>query len=164
MKEKEGATAVRGLMGDIGDVAVLGWVETAKDGSEQWSDEALAHFRDLIISRREVAVQSIEAMRDRLRSLSEQASEDTAFSFHMADAGTNAMDREKTYLQLARQQKYVKSLDRALERIRRGTYGICVQTGRPIPAERLLAVPTTTQCIEAKMASINGGAHPQRAL
>ncbi len=69
----------------------------------------------------------------------------------MADAGTDAMEREKLYLMMARQQKFVGYLDRALERIENKTYGICKVTGNPISKERLEAVPHTEISIEAKL-------------
>jgi len=68
----------------------------------------------------------------------------------MADAGTDAMEREKLYLMIARQQKFMGYLERALERIANKTYGLCKVTGQPIPKGRLEAVPHTEISIEAK--------------
>lgn len=116
-----------------------------------FSDEELEHFKKLILQRRENAVEDIDRMRAQLRDAREQAENDTAYSFHMADAGTDAMEREKLYLMIARQQKYVGYLDRALERIKNKTYGICKVTGKPISKERLEAVPHTEISIEAKL-------------
>jgi len=47
--------------------------------------------------------------------------------------------------------KYITNLENALVRIKNGTYGICSVTGKLISKERLIAVPHTTQSIEAKM-------------
>ena len=115
------------------------------------SDEELAHFKGLILQRRESAQEDIQHMRDALANSREQAEVDTAYSFHMADAGTDAMQREKVYLMIARQQKYVGYLDRALDRIENKTYGICKVTGKPIAKERLEAVPHTEISIESKL-------------
>lgn len=115
-----------------------------------FSDEELEHFKNLILERRRTATEDIERMRMQLKDSREQAENDTAYSFHMADAGTDAMEREKLYLMIARQQKYVGYLDRALERIKEKTYGICKVTGKPISKERLEAVPHTEISIEAK--------------
>jgi RNA polymerase-binding transcription factor DksA len=52
----------------------------------------------------------------------------------------------------ARQQKFINNLENALIRIKNGTYGICVDTGKLISKERLRAVPHTMHCIEAKLA------------
>jgi DnaK suppressor protein len=116
-----------------------------------FSDEELEYFRQLILERRKAAVEDIDRMRSQLEDAREQAENDTAYSFHMADAGTDAMEREKLYLMVARQQKYVGYLDRALERIKNKTYGICKVTGKPISKERLEAVPHTEISIEAKL-------------
>lgn len=116
-----------------------------------FSDDELEYFRQLILGRRREAVEDIERMRAQLEDAREQWENDTAYSFHMADAGTDAMEREKLYLMIARQQKYVGYLDRALDRIKNKTYGICKVTGKPISKERLEAVPHTEISIEAKL-------------
>ncbi len=116
-----------------------------------FSDEELEYFRNLILDRRREAVEDIDRMRAQLEDAREQSENDTAYSFHMADAGTDAMEREKLYLMIARQQKYVGYLDRALERIKNKTYGICKVTGKPISKARLEAVPHTEISIEAKL-------------
>ena len=116
-----------------------------------FSEKELNHFNELILKRRIAAIEDIDRLRDQLQDAREQAENDTAYSFHMADAGTDAMEREKLYLMIARQQKYVGYLDRALERIKNKTYGICKITGKPIAKERLEAVPHTEISIEAKL-------------
>ncbi len=121
-------------------------------GKNTWfADEDFEHFEGILLERRQEAVDDIERMRSQLEDAREQAENDTAYSFHMADAGTDAMEREKLYLMIARQQKYVGYLDRALERIKSRTYGICKVTGKPISRERLEAVPHTEISIEAKL-------------
>ena len=116
-----------------------------------FTEKELAHFQSLIIEKRDAAQEDIERMRNQLADAREQAENDTAYSFHMADAGTDAMEREKLYLMIARQQKYIGYLDRALERIENRTYGICKVTGKPISRDRLEAVPHTEISIEAKL-------------
>ncbi len=120
------------------------------DKKTPFSDEELNHYRQLLLDKREKASDDIDRMRAQVEDSREQAENDTAYSFHMADAGTDAMEREKLYLMIARQQKYVGYLDRGLARIENGTYGICKVTGQPISKERLEAVPHTEISIEAK--------------
>lgn len=115
-----------------------------------FADDDFEHFKGIILARRMEAVEDIDRMRTQLDDVREQAENDTAYSFHMADAGTDAMEREKLYLMLARQKKYVGYLDRALERIKNRTYGICRVTGKAISRERLEAVPHTEMSIEGK--------------
>lgn len=127
--------------------------KTAADApATPFKDAELAHFKDLIITKRDKASEDVDRMRSQLADAREQAENDTAYSFHMADAGTDAMEREKLYLMIAREQKYIGYLDRALERIENKTYGICKVTGNPISKERLEAVPHTEISIEAKLA------------
>lgn len=117
-----------------------------------FKDADLDHFKQLIESKRDKASEDVERMRAQLKDAREQAENDTAYSFHMADAGTDAMEREKLYLMIAREQKYIGYLDRALDRIENKTYGVCKVTGNPISKERLEAVPHTEISIEAKLA------------
>lgn len=117
-----------------------------------FNDAELDYFKDLILDKRQKAVEDVDRMRAQLADAREQAENDTAYSFHMADAGTDAMEREKLYLMIAREQKYVGYLERALERIQNKTYGVCKVTGNAISKERLEAVPHTEISIEAKLA------------
>jgi RNA polymerase-binding protein DksA len=94
----------------------------------------------------------MEYLKGVLNSTNQEASGDhSAYSFHMADQGTDAMEREKAFLFISRDEKYLKQIDAALERVDNGTYGICRVTGKDIAKERLEAVPTTTISYEAKV-------------
>ncbi|MFT5142465.1 MAG: DnaK suppressor protein [Rhodothermales bacterium] len=120
-------------------------------GVVAYSAADLEHFRLLIEGKKKSAMADITQMREQMADSRDHAEDDTAYSFHMADAGTDAMEREKLYLMLARQQKYVGYLDRALDRVQAGTYGICKVTGGLISRERLEAVPHTEISIAAKL-------------
>jgi len=117
-----------------------------------FSSKELESFKELIFEKRNAAKSDVERMREEVASRGEHASEDSAYSYHMADAGTDAMEREKKFMMIARQQKYIGYLDRALERIENKSYGICKITGDPISRERLRAVPHTEISISAKKA------------
>lgn len=125
--------------------------EAVEEATTPFSEKELEHFQSLVLGKRSSAQEDVERMRSQLEDAREQSENDTAYSFHMADAGTDAMEREKLYLMIARQQKYIGYLDRALERIENGTYGICKVTGNAISKERLEAVPHTEISIEAKL-------------
>ena len=124
--------------------------DTAKLKKSPFSAKDLAFFKDMILHKRRDAQEDIDRMRGLLDDSREDAANDSAYSFHMADAGTDAMEREKLYLMIARQQKYVGYLNRALDRIEDKTYGICKISGKAISKERLMAVPHTEISIEAK--------------
>ena len=127
--------------------------EQAPDETERktpFSDDELEHFKELLLQRRKEAKEEVKQMREQVDEAKEQSGDNTAYGLHMADAGTDAMEREKLHLMIARQQKYIGYLERALERIENKTYGVCKVTGKPISKERLEAVPHTEISIEAK--------------
>lgn len=116
-----------------------------------YNDEELEYFRDIIIKKRDEAEQELESLQNSLRDSMENANDESAYSFHMADAGTDAQEREKTYMLYNRTRKFVRYLDDALKRIDNKTYGVCKVTGKKISKGRLEAVPHTQLSIEAKL-------------
>lgn len=116
-----------------------------------YSDEELEYFREIIIKKRDEAEQELESLQNALRESMENASDESAYSFHMADAGTDAQEREKTYMLYNRTRKFIRYLDDALKRIDNKTYGVCKVTGKKISKGRLEAVPHTQLSIEAKL-------------
>ncbi len=116
-----------------------------------FNDEELEYFRGIILKKREEAVSDLEMLQQSLKDSTENTSDESAYSFHMADAGTDAQEREKTYMLFNRTRKFIKYLDDALKRIDNKTYGVCKVTGKPISKGRLEAVPHTQISIEAKL-------------
>ncbi len=125
-----------------------------KDKGERvtpYSDEELEYFRTIIMKKREDAEKDLNILMDALKESTENSSDESAYSFHMADAGTDAQEREKTYMLYNRTRKFIKYLDDALARINNKTYGVCKVTGKKISKGRLEAVPHTQISIEAKL-------------
>lgn len=116
-----------------------------------YSDEELEYFRKIILSKLEEAENEMETLQRTLRDSMENANDESAYSFHMADAGTDAQEREKTYMLYNRTRKFIRYLDDALKRIDNKTYGVCKVTGKKIAKGRLEAVPHTQLSIEAKL-------------
>ncbi|MCG2589594.1 TraR/DksA family transcriptional regulator [Rhodohalobacter sulfatireducens] len=116
-----------------------------------YSDEELEYFKEIIIKKRDEAEQELTTLQNLLRESMENASDESAYSFHMADAGTDAQEREKTYMLFNRTKKFIRYLDDALRRIENKTYGVCKVTGKKIAKGRLEAVPHTQLSIEAKL-------------
>ena len=69
----------------------------------------------------------------------------------MLEDGADMMEKENLSQLASRQQKFMVQLENAMVRIKNGTYGICVDTGKLISKERLKAVPHTMHSIEAKL-------------
>jgi RNA polymerase-binding protein DksA len=116
-----------------------------------YNDEELEYFRQIILKKREESEQDLEMLHSSLRDSMENNTDDSAYSFHMADAGSDAQEREKTYMLYNRTRKFIKYLDEALVRIDNKTYGLCKVTGKKISKGRLEAVPHTQISIEAKL-------------
>lgn len=116
-----------------------------------YSDEELEYFKEIILKKREEAEKELESLQSTLRDSMENANDESAYSFHMADAGTDAQEREKTYMLFNRTKKFIRYLNDALKRIDNKTYGVCKVTGKKIAKGRLEAVPHTQLSIEAKL-------------
>jgi len=125
--------------------------ESKEKRATPYSDEELEYFRNIILKKHEEAIQELDSLQSSLRESMENASDESAYSFHMADAGTDAQEREKTYMLYNRTKKFVRYLDDALRRIDNKTYGVCKVTGKKISKGRLEAVPHTQLSIEAKL-------------
>lgn len=74
---------------------------------------------------------------------SHEGGEASAFGMHQADAGSDAYDRDFALSLLAKEQDAIYEINEALNRIDKGTYGICEMSGDTIPEERLEALPFT---------------------
>ena len=72
------------------------------------------------------------------------------YSSHLADAGSDYQEIEKAYYWVQRENKFLQYLDRALEKIDEGTFGICKECDELINPERLIEVPHTTSCFNCK--------------
>jgi len=120
--------------------------QTVKTPKVYYSDEDLELFRNRIMEARKEAVEELTMLRERLEDLTDYdfAEESMIYSMHMAEQGSEAFEKEKTYAQIQRINEYLKKLDDALLRIKNKTYGICRICGCLIAKERLLAVPITT--------------------
>lgn len=116
-----------------------------------YNDEELEYFREIILKKMSEAEDELNTLQRSLRESMENASDESAYSFHMADAGTDAQEREKTYMLFNRTRKFIKYLDDAIKRIDNKTYGVCKVTGKKISKGRLEAVPHTQLSIDAKL-------------
>ncbi len=84
----------------------------------------------------------------------------SAYSFHMADQGTDAMEREKAFLFASKEGRQLLVIDEALRRLY-GTadgFGTCDACGEEIHWERLEALPHARLCVNCKAAEENGRA------
>jgi RNA polymerase-binding protein DksA len=114
--------------------------------------EELEKIKKVLLEKRQEILDDLGELResDVSATLKDASGENSAYSFHMADVGTDNMEREKAFFFATREGKYLKQVELALERMENGTYGICVDCEQPIPVARLEAVPTATRCVPCK--------------
>jgi RNA polymerase-binding protein DksA len=74
----------------------------------------------------------------------------SGYSFHMADAGTDAYEREKAFLLASSEGRNLLEINDALRRLYRGEYGVCESCGSPIAKARLEAMPNARLCVSCK--------------
>ncbi|MBO7113352.1 MAG: TraR/DksA C4-type zinc finger protein [Bacteroidaceae bacterium] len=116
----------------------------------RYSDEELEEFRQIINEKLEVAQRDYDALKASLMNADNNSTDDTSPTYKVLEEGANTLSKEETTRLAQRQMKFIQSLQAALVRIENKTYGICRETGKLIPKERLRAVPHATLCIEAK--------------
>ena len=82
----------------------------------------------------------------------------STYSFHMADQGTDAMEREKAFLMASKEGRFLWHIDEALRRLYRSpeTFGKCHQCGNEIAFDRLDALPHARYCIDCKQREEDG--------
>ena len=76
----------------------------------------------------------------------------SSYSFHMADQGTDAMEREKEFLFASKEGRYLWHVNEALRRLYKAAeeFGKCQECGNEISFERLDALPHARLCIKCK--------------
>lgn len=117
------------------------------------SQEQLTHLEARLVEERKKALRSLgyfneAAQRDRSSSDSDLA----GYTDHMADQGTESMEREKAAAFATKEGRYLYRIEDALHRLYTDpdNFGRCHATGRPIGFERLDALPHARYCIEHK--------------
>ena len=120
--------------------------------AKKYSKKKLAFFKKHIKAKLKNLTDDLDDSRGNLESDTGSASlaQESVYSVHMADAGTDSYEREKGYHFINRKTDYIKALTTALERIEDGTFGVCSITGELIPEERMLEVPNATKSVDAK--------------
>lgn len=117
----------------------------------RYSDEELEEFRSIINEMLDKARKEYNTLRRVIMHNGSNDIEDTTPSFKtVEDDGAYQLSKEEPSQLAQRQYKFIQNLEAALVRIENKTYGICRETGKLIPKERLRLVPHATLTVEAK--------------
>lgn len=111
----------------------------------------LDKYRKLLLEKRANVLEELGMKKNALGATVKDASGDlSTYSYHMADQGTDSMEREKSFYFASKSGRFLYHLDQALLRIDRNEYGKCQECGKDISPERLEAVPHARLCIKCK--------------
>ncbi len=134
------------------------------DESKQVPEKFRRYYRLLVDMRdalhKGLAFHSESALK---KSGKDDAGDLSGYSQHLADAGTDTADRDFALSLISNEQEALKEIADAIERMKKGSYGTCEITSKPIPAARLIAVPFTRYSLEGqKELERNRRAHRRR--
>lgn len=111
----------------------------------------LQKYRKLLLEKRAAVLEELGMKKTALGATVKDASGDlSTYSYHMADQGTDSMEREKSFYFASKSGRFLYHIDQALLRIDRNEYGKCQECGNDISPERLEAVPHARLCFKCK--------------
>ena len=118
--------------------------------NNRYSDKDLAEFKEIILLKKERAEEDLALLKSIFKNDSNNGTDDTSPTFKAFEEGSETMSKEANVQLAIRQEKFIRDLKNALQRIENKTYGVCRVTGKLIQKERLKLVPHATLSIEAK--------------
>jgi RNA polymerase-binding protein DksA len=111
----------------------------------------LKHFEERLLEERRKLLSQLGYLEKTMSQTQRDAGGDlSAYSFHMADMGTDAMEREKAFLFASTEGRLLYNVDQALRRLYRSEYGTCEVCGKEIGKARLDAIPHAGLCVSCQ--------------
>lgn len=117
----------------------------------RYSREELTEFEQIIREKLTNAKREVAFIKETLSRRNDSGTDNTASSAKVLEDGADTAEKESLNQLASRQLKFIQQLENALIRIKNGSYGVCIASGKLIPKERLRAVPHTQHSIEAKL-------------
>lgn len=126
-------------------------VEKKFDNKKRLSKKEIEHYKQKLLAERDRILHELGRITEAINeSAEEQEAAKQSYSNHLADIGTDFMEKEKNYYYADQEGQYLKAIEMALERLERGEYGQCMECGDLISEKRLEAVPAAELCISCK--------------
>ncbi len=112
----------------------------------------LKRYEKLLVARKKALLREMGVIMDShiATTIKESTGDLSSYSYHMADQGTDAMERELAFMFASKSGRLIYHVDEALRRIKDGSYGKCQSCAKQINKERLQAVPHARLCIACK--------------
>jgi RNA polymerase-binding transcription factor DksA len=122
------------------------------EGAPRVTEKDFKEFEELLLQERRRILKEMGHLETTVLKVNQRDSSGdlSGYSFHMADAGTDAMEREKAFLFASAEGRVLLEIDDALRRLYRGDYGSCETCGNPIARARLEVMPQARLCISCK--------------
>jgi RNA polymerase-binding transcription factor DksA len=117
----------------------------------RYSAEDLKEFEAIILKKLEETKAELSYLMETLSKKNDSGTDATSSNSKVMEDGADTAEKENLNQLAGRLQKFANSLEKALVRIKNGTYGVCADTGKLISKERLRLVPHTTHSLEAKL-------------
>jgi RNA polymerase-binding transcription factor DksA len=129
-----------------------------KDGiayTKDFDAKFLKSQQDLLLAERRALTGQALRLEDEANSLIEEGEMgDVQFDDESGEGDTMVVERERDLALSAQARQTIADIDAALRRLSEGSYGYSVVSGRPIPRERLEAIPWATVLVEEKVGGI----------
>jgi RNA polymerase-binding transcription factor DksA len=150
-KSATGATATKAGAQGPTKAAVKDGIMASKDFNQKFLDTQ----RELLLSERISLTGQANRLEDEANALIEDVEMgDVQFDDESGEGDTMVVERERDLALSAQARQMVADIDAALERMAKGTYGYSVISGKPIPKERLEAIPWATELVEEKVGGL----------
>lgn len=114
--------------------------------------EQIEQLKSMLLQLRRELTQQMDDLKDVSKdgTIKEQSGDHSGYAFHMADQGTDMMQRETDFLHVERDGKLLADVEEALEKIEKGQYGNCELCDKIINFERLEFLPYSKLCIQCQ--------------
>ena len=113
---------------------------------------ALEALRATLEKERQWAREALASTLRELRKLTEAHAEEDGYGTHPADVASDTVLQEELLGQVERLEEQLARVEEALRRMEEGTYGVCVDCGKPIPLPRLQVLPTALRDAACELA------------
>jgi len=131
--------------------SILGVGKASSPTRSGYRPNGVANIKPQWVKYYKILLDLRERLLAQMSGLAKESAEQMAgYSLHMADSGTDNFDRDFALSLLSSDQDAIYEIEEALKRIERGTYGVCEITSKPIPKDRLMAIPWTRFTVEAQ--------------
>lgn len=124
---------------------------TTMDPQLRYSEDDMKEFETIISEKLTNSKKELAYIRESLSRKNDHGTDLTGSGYLSLEDGAETAEKEHLNQMASRLQKFTAQLELAMIRIKNGTYGVCIETGKLIPKERLRAVPHTQHTIEAKL-------------